>query len=537
MLVGGGGIASTASPLVVVLQTQPAEGARVTFTFGAGNEVVDAQPPYAIVWTPPPGSPEEVVVEAAVAWTDGWEPATTALRARVRVDEVPPLLDVAIGLEPSSGGRRVEVATSVDDPVGVYGAYVELLGAGTRSTAWLDGGGEFAFEVPSWAAGQYEVVVSGFDRAGNTSTVRQRVLVCREEEVACGSRCVPSSSLAADALNCGGCGIECSAGEVCEVGRCVCAAGLELCDGVCTAVAEDAAHCGGCGRACDGSGACFGGVCAPSALPPMIRVEPATYVIGSPVTEFFREFTEGQHEVRITRPFELGAVEVTQGQWLDQFEVNPSLNWACGDRCPVDNVTWYEAVAYANAVSSAAGLPECYRLDGCGSRPIGGGVVCSTVSVLTDSGNPLDCAGYRLPTEAEWELAYRAGTTTAFYVGDFASLACADLAPLIETAWFSCNSGGVTHPVATLAPNPLGFYDLAGNVFEWTGDSWRSEVPPEPEVDPVGGFTIPDKTVKGGDVGERSNRLRAATRLSANAFGAYPPLLGFRLARTVGESR
>jgi hypothetical protein len=220
--------------------------------------------------------------------------------------------------------------------------------------------------------------------------------------------------------------------------------------------------------------------------------------------------------------------------WLDVFEANPSEAWDCGEECPVEMVTWWDAVSYANARSATVGLAPCYELIGCNDAAPGNGLRCASFELTSESGSPLDCEGYRLPTEAEWELAARAGTVAETYAGDIPSSNCDDLAHLMTIGWFSCNSTGGPHPVAHLDPNPWGIFDTAGNVMEWTGDYWESEFEEFEFVDPVGAEEGVEHAVKGGSWSERAYRLRPGARLSELSHGARPDL-GFRLARTVEE--
>jgi formylglycine-generating enzyme required for sulfatase activity len=199
-----------------------------------------------------------------------------------------------------------------------------------------------------------------------------------------------------------------------------------------------------------------------------------------------------QHKVRITRPFYLGATEVTQGQYRAVTGANPS-NFQGSEDLPVENVSWEEAQAF------------CDKLNALEKQQLGG-------------------AHYRLPTEAEWEYACRAGTTMRFSFGD------AD-ASLSEYAWFQANSGGKTHPVGQKRPNAWGLLDVHGNVWEWCGDGYDGNYyGTSPGADPRGPSRAAERVIRGGAWGYDPQCCRAAIR-----FRAAPGFLycgnGFRLAR------
>ncbi|MBN2289438.1 MAG: formylglycine-generating enzyme family protein [Candidatus Glassbacteria bacterium] len=171
--------------------------------------------------------------------------------------------------------------------------------------------------------------------------------------------------------------------------------------------------------------------------------------------------------------FQLGKYEITQSQYEALTDTNPS-HFAGNPDYPVERVGWYEAALYCNLLSEAAGLEQCYD---------------TTTWSCDFSRN-----GFRLPTEAEWVYACRAGTTTKYYTGDTES----DLA---RAAWYSENSLSGTHPGGQREPNAFGLYDMFGNVAEWCND-WFDMFyyQTSPAQDPTGIETpnIPGKVIMGG---------------------------------------
>ena len=252
-----------------------------------------------------------------------------------------------------------------------------------------------------------------------------------------------------------------------------------------------------------------------------VRISAGSFQMGSPRSESGRDYDETQHRVTITRDFYLQAHEVTQGEWRSLMGNNPSRFSSCGDDCPVENVNWWEAVAYANALSRREGLQECYTLAGCGSTDPGEDMECSSVSFVG-----LDCRGYRLPTEAEWEYAARAGTTTAWYCGS--SESCVG-----RIAWYDDNAGGRTHPVGEKAANDWGLYDMSGNVWEWVWDWYDSDYySSSPSRDPAGPRTGQNRGHRGGSWNYFARNVRSAYRSVSAPGSRGNRFIGFRLARS-----
>jgi formylglycine-generating enzyme required for sulfatase activity len=250
-----------------------------------------------------------------------------------------------------------------------------------------------------------------------------------------------------------------------------------------------------------------------------------TFTMGSPDDEEGRDDREGpQHQVAIGAPFLMMTTEVTQAQWTAVFDNRPSVDHGRGEpcaECPVENVNWWEAIAYANALSRAANLPECYQPPGC----LGVAGVDLRCDRRLDIGFVgVDCRGYRLPTEAEWEYAARAGTETRFWSGD----AEADLA---RVGWYSSNSAidgsHQTHPVGGLPANPWGLFDVHGNVWEWVYD-WYGAYDAADQEDPLGAEGGSNRVLRGGSFFLTAGFARSAYR-SYGGPGHRNRHIGFRL--------
>jgi formylglycine-generating enzyme required for sulfatase activity len=258
---------------------------------------------------------------------------------------------------------------------------------------------------------------------------------------------------------------------------------------------------------------------------------------------------EKPHTVNVTRDFWIKTTEVTHGEWIAAFGSTPGVFAACGDDCPVENVTWWQTLSFCNDRSAREGLPPCYFADEAGTVPYDRGAADARRAAWWVQG--LDCPGYRLPTEAEWEYAARAGTTTPVFLG------AATDANVAQIAWYGANSacsyarceedncrsgaGGIppsgTHPVGRKLPNAWGLYDTSGNVWEFVWDFF-GEYHDGPVDDPVGpvGSAAGFHVARGGSWLNGTSEARASTRDGDdctcdpdNGPGCHT---GFRIART-----
>lgn len=251
-----------------------------------------------------------------------------------------------------------------------------------------------------------------------------------------------------------------------------------------------------------------------------VHITGGVFQMGSPESEAWRSDDEKQHSVMVS-DFYMSQYEVTQAEYQAVMNSNPS-NFS-GENLPVENVSWLDAVAYCNARSEQEGLTPVYMIDG------------QNVS-WERSAN-----GYRLPTEAEWEYACRAGTVTPFYLENSPSAEEANYYGhypyMIEDNYFSQGNLEVkpgeyrqtTVEVGSFSPNPFGLYDMHGNVGEWTWDIY-GEYPDEEQNDPVGAVSGTRRVYRGGGWNDFAKNMRSAYRAMLDQDkGSFN--IGIRLVR------
>ncbi len=218
----------------------------------------------------------------------------------------------------------------------------------------------------------------------------------------------------------------------------------------------------------------------------LVLIPAGEFQMGSPANEKSRESDEKQHRVKITKPFYMQTTEVTQAQWKAIMGSNPSR--FKGDNLPVEQVSWNDVQEFLKKLSAKEGVK------------------------------------YRLPTEAEWEYACRAGSTTRFCFDD-------DDSKLSEYAWYRGNSRKKTHSVGQKKANTWGLYDMHGNVWEWCQDWYDKDYYKSPAEDPQGPLTGEFRVLRGGSWYDNVMNCRSAFRLGFEPVRRFY-YVGFRVLRT-----
>ncbi|MCX5673829.1 MAG: formylglycine-generating enzyme family protein [Planctomycetota bacterium] len=264
------------------------------------------------------------------------------------------------------------------------------------------------------------------------------------------------------------------------------------------------------------------GESAPPAAPalPRITTPGGLSMVLVPAGEFIMGDDRGEDDEKPARKVRISAFymdtsEVTQAAFQALMGRNPS-KFVGPDR-PVERISWLGAVQFCNMRSLKEGLKACY----------------DPKTLACD----FAADGYRLPTEAEWEYACRAGTAARYSFGD-------DPAKLSAFAWLKVNAGGQTHPVRQKAPNPWGLYDVHGNVAEWCNDFYAERYvaggPPGAAVDPRGPASGDERVLRGGSWASDAGACRSAARAAetpgfADVCFGYEKY-GFRCVRRAGEA-
>jgi formylglycine-generating enzyme required for sulfatase activity len=250
----------------------------------------------------------------------------------------------------------------------------------------------------------------------------------------------------------------------------------------------------------------------------MILIPKGNFIMGSPESEPNRFPNEEQHTVNMSG-FYMSEYPVTQELYKAVMGSNPSYfnkpvagETGTPDKLPVDQVSWYDALVFCNRLSMIEGLSPAYQMNNktdpadWGPVPVKPDRNWDCVEIVSGSN------GYRLPTEAQWEYACRAGTTTAYNTGVYFN---------DDVGWFRGNSGQSTHEVGLKLPNAWGLYDMYGNVAEWCWDWYYYSYPSVTVTDPMGPPTGTNRIIRGGHWDYSFEFMRSARR------GSHSPDIRF----------
>ena len=256
-----------------------------------------------------------------------------------------------------------------------------------------------------------------------------------------------------------------------------------------------------------------------------------TFYMGSPTSEPCREGSEETwHKVTLTHPLEISIAETTSTQLKGLLGYLPP-GATLSATLPASWLSWHDAAAYCTALSKKTGLTPCYSCNVSGST-----TWCNTATPYSGS-KIYSCPGYRLPTEAEWEYAARAGTTTAFYNGGITKSICTSCSKVDslanKIAWYCANSGFGIHSVMARAPNAWGLFDMSGNVAEWCHDIYNNKLGSGAVTDPWGASSGGERVVRGGSNGSQARWIRSANRGRDKPSDRHHGRYGVRCVRTL----
>jgi formylglycine-generating enzyme required for sulfatase activity len=228
-----------------------------------------------------------------------------------------------------------------------------------------------------------------------------------------------------------------------------------------------------------------------------VYIPPGSFLRGSPTEELGRESDEKQQLVSLSHGYYMQTTEVTQEQWKAVMGSLPLYIIKCDEKCPVERVSWDNAQEFINKLN-----------------------------VLEESQK------YRLPTEAEWEYAARAGSSTSFANGEISVLTCDNDTKLGDIGWY-CGNSKISrhHIVAQKKPNSWGLYDMHGGVWEWCAD-WYGPYSSEAVTDPGGPLDGAERTMRGGGIADTARSCRSANRHSLRPDVEFNNI-GLRIVRSL----
>jgi formylglycine-generating enzyme required for sulfatase activity len=227
-----------------------------------------------------------------------------------------------------------------------------------------------------------------------------------------------------------------------------------------------------------------------------VYIPPGSFLRGSPIDEPGRESDETQQRVALTNGYYIQTTEVTQRQWKAVMEDLPLYIRKCNEKCPVDQVSWDDAKEFIIKLNKIEGTHK-----------------------------------YRLPTEAEWEYASRAGSKASFANGEITVLTCDYDIKLGEIGWYCGNKKNYPHhPVAQKNSNAWGLYDMHGSVWEWCSD-WYDHYPSTSVTNPIGPPDGMERVMRGGGIADSARSCRSANRYSLKPDIAFSNI-GLRVVRS-----